>query len=266
MNCQEALELLYDIIDKEASEIDQEQFRTHLKQCQDCFDVYKLEESFQAFIDEKLSAAEGTPELDRLKANIIAELDNVDIEQGKKSMEVPRRLGYSTWVFVAVASLIITIGAAFFTSDMVRHYRLYAPLERAHLDAISASNSRSTSISTANLVSSVEQQFGYALGLELDNFKLESGFFENLMGTRMAHLIYANGDHRISVFVAPAVGYEIPKEVDNVRVLSEGEEFFDHKCKGCRMVFHKSDKAVIVTATTDNSIELLSFAAGHKLL
>lgn len=264
MNCQEAIELLYDIIDKEASEIDQEQFRTHLKQCADCFDVYKLEESFHAFVDEKLSATKSIPRLDRLKANIIAELDSIDLE--KKSVDVPRRFGYITWTFVAAASLIITIGAAFFTSDMVRHYRMYGPLESAHLDAAEASTLQDLSVSPADMVSAVEGQFGYALGLEIDDFKLESGYFKNLMGVDMAHLIYANNGHKVSVFVAPADGFEIPKNEGIVRVLSEGREFFDHKCRGCRLVYHVSEKIVIVTATADNSIELLSFIPGQKVL
>lgn len=261
MNCQEALELLYDIIDKEASEIDQEQFRAHLKQCQDCFDVYKLEESFQAFVDEKLSAAKSIPKLDRLKANILSELDSIDLEQNK--VDVPRRFGYTSWTFVAAASLIITVGAAFFTSDMIRHYAKFSSLENAHLEPASASAS---DISPAEIIRTVEGQFGYALGMEIADFKLERGYFEELKGVEMAHLVYTNNGQRVSVFVALADGFEIPDDKDNIRVLNEGKQFVDHRCEGCRLVFHVSGKAVIITATTDESIELLSFIPGRRVL
>lgn len=264
MNCQEALELLYDILDKEASEIDQEQFQSHLKQCKDCFDVYKLEESFQALVDEKLGAAKSTPKLDQLKANIIAELDSIDLQQN--SLKVPRRFGYTTWTFIAAASLIITIGAAFFTSDMIRHYSVYAPLEKAHLDAIKHFIAEDTSSTTAGVLMAVQGQFGYSLDLEVGEFSLGKGYFENLQGVETAHLLYTNNGKNVSVFVAPADGFEIPTGDGLVRVLIKGREFFDHRCDGCRLVYHFSDKFVIVTATADNSIDLLSFVPGRQVL
>jgi len=44
MNCQEALSLLYDVIDKEASQIDIKEVQKHLDCCQDCLKRFQVEE------------------------------------------------------------------------------------------------------------------------------------------------------------------------------------------------------------------------------
>ena len=49
MECQDALDLLHEIIDKEASDIDTAQVKEHLEKCRDCFKKFKVEESVQAF-------------------------------------------------------------------------------------------------------------------------------------------------------------------------------------------------------------------------
>ncbi|MBU8933204.1 MAG: zf-HC2 domain-containing protein [candidate division Zixibacteria bacterium] len=78
MNCEEALHLLYDIIDQEASVIDTEQVKAHFKKCRDCGDLYKLESSFHKFISMKLQATEPSAKLEVLKARIITNLDEID--------------------------------------------------------------------------------------------------------------------------------------------------------------------------------------------
>ncbi len=78
MNCEEAIRLLYDIIDREASSLDSEMVRTHLEKCGDCGDVYKIEKAIQEFISLKLKATEPSPKLDTLKTRILKSLDDVD--------------------------------------------------------------------------------------------------------------------------------------------------------------------------------------------
>ncbi|RKX23560.1 MAG: hypothetical protein DRP45_10300 [Candidatus Zixiibacteriota bacterium] len=80
MNCQEALSLLYDIIDKEASEIDVAQVQEHLNRCRDCAGIYKIEESISRLIQEKLKHKEPTPCFDVLKSNVLQQLDDIDAE------------------------------------------------------------------------------------------------------------------------------------------------------------------------------------------
>jgi mycothiol system anti-sigma-R factor len=80
MNCQEALSLLYDVIDKEASEIDMAQVREHLDRCHDCAGVYKIEQSISRMIIEKARSPETNPHFDALKAKVLRQLDDIDDE------------------------------------------------------------------------------------------------------------------------------------------------------------------------------------------
>ena len=81
MNCEEALRLLYDIIDQEASELDTEQVKAHFENCRDCGDLYKLESSFHKLIAMKLKAAQPLAKVEALRTRIIANLDEIDCNE-----------------------------------------------------------------------------------------------------------------------------------------------------------------------------------------
>ena len=55
MNCDEALSLLYDYVDKEVSEIDAREIREHLDTCGHCLERYQLEESVNELLKAKLA-------------------------------------------------------------------------------------------------------------------------------------------------------------------------------------------------------------------
>ena len=78
MTCEEALRLLYDIIDQEASAIDTEQVKDHLEKCRSCGNIYKLESSIHKFITMKLQAVEPIAKLEVLRSRIITSLDEID--------------------------------------------------------------------------------------------------------------------------------------------------------------------------------------------
>ena len=80
MNCQEALDLLYEIIDKEATEVDTQRVQTHLKRCQHCLEVYKIEGAVQDFIMAKLAKDTPPARLESLKSRITSRLDAIDQE------------------------------------------------------------------------------------------------------------------------------------------------------------------------------------------
>ena len=84
MNCQDALDLLYDIIDREASEIDAQRVKEHLENCRDCFEVYRLEQSVQDLINERVQNSVDSPRVDDLKAKIMTRLDEIDRENPNK--------------------------------------------------------------------------------------------------------------------------------------------------------------------------------------
>ena len=78
MNCQEALSLLYEIIDKEASEVDVNKVQQHREQCQHCFEVFRVEMAIQDFINEKLKNGNPSGSLETLKVKVALKLDDID--------------------------------------------------------------------------------------------------------------------------------------------------------------------------------------------
>lgn len=80
MNCQEALSLLYDIVDNEASEVDVQNVHEHLKNCKDCDSVYRLEQAVNELLRARLENPSTSPQLTFLKAKVIGQLDEIDCE------------------------------------------------------------------------------------------------------------------------------------------------------------------------------------------
>jgi len=80
MNCQEALDLLYDIIDSETSEIDVQHVREHLKNCEDCNGVYRLEQAVDELLRARLENPSPNSRLVSLKAKVLNRLDDIDCE------------------------------------------------------------------------------------------------------------------------------------------------------------------------------------------
>lgn len=80
MNCQEALDLLYDMVDNEASDVDAQQVREHLKNCKDCDGVYRVEQAVDDLLRARLEHSAPSLQLASLKARVISRLDDIDCE------------------------------------------------------------------------------------------------------------------------------------------------------------------------------------------
>ena len=80
MNCQEALNLLYDIVDNEASEVDVQNVQEHLKDCKDCDGIYRLEQAVNELLHARLENPSTSPQLAFLKTKVIGQLDEIDCE------------------------------------------------------------------------------------------------------------------------------------------------------------------------------------------
>lgn len=260
MNCQDALDLLYDIIDREASEIDAQQVKEHLENCRDCFEVYRLEQSVQDFINEKIKVASSSPKVDELKTRILSRLDDIDREN--PTTREPRFFSLTAKVSVAAASLVILIGAAFLLSAFYRHNDLYMPLERAHWAASDNPDSYRNGQVTASLISDIRDLHLYDVSGEVMDFALVGANSEEIMGVQMNHLVYHNGKRLVSVFLAPADEFEITSDLEESRVERNNIVFFDHNCRGCRLVYHRVGSLVVITASTERDVNLLEFVPG----
>jgi len=260
MNCQDALDLLYDIIDREASEIDARQVKEHLENCRDCFEVYRLEQSVQDFINEKIKISSSVPKVEELKTKILSRLDDIDRENS--TTREPRFFRLTTKVFVAAASLVILIGAAFLLAAFYRHNDLYVPLEQAHWSAADNLNPYRDGQTTASVMASVRDAYLYDIAGEVMDFSLIGANSEEIMGVEMNHLVYHNEERLVSVFLAPADQFEINSDLEKSRVEHGNIVFYDHNCRGCRLVYHRIGSLVVITATTERDVDLLEFMPG----
>jgi anti-sigma factor (TIGR02949 family) len=88
LNCQEALKLLYEVIDQEASEIDENAIREHVERCRHCHGIFDAEKAVNDFIQAKLKAISAQSELSALRSRVIDMLDKVDCSGPKASEQL----------------------------------------------------------------------------------------------------------------------------------------------------------------------------------
>ncbi len=252
MNCQDALELLYDIIDKEASEIDAKEVQEHLDGCRDCFKIYRLEASVQEFIASRMEGNGPSPQLDSLKDKIILRLDRIDNETSPG--QPPRSFGLIAKMLVAAACLVILIGAASIATDYYREYVYFTPLASAH----HAVHERTWNQPTLELSPSY-------LGLDFSDLGHEQGFVlinsskEQICDVEMAHFVFRNDELTVSVFAASSGEYSIPEDCVDTQLSLDGKMFFNHQCNNCWLLFHEVGNAVIIAASTEMGFDLYPF-------
>ena len=116
------------------------------------------------------------------------------------------------------------------------------------------------------MISSIRQEHHYDLSDKVANFTLLGGHTEEIMGIDMEHFLYVNGKEKVSVFVAPADKFPINNDLQEAKTEKNNLTFFDHNCRGCRLVFHKVGSVIIITATTANEVDLLDFIPGVSVI
>lgn len=268
MTCQEALSLLYDVIDKEASEIDIEQVESHLSQCRHCADIYKVEQSVNELMKEKLSNHKSTPKLASLQSKVLQQLDELDCEvsPGPEAEKKPpgKSSFFKTGRLLAIAAaVVVVLGAAFYGQQGVGEHAAFLPLEKAHTSCVGNLAGYDNPDDTNALLASVRENIYYDITPAVQEFKLIGGHLETIDGIEMAHFVYSDGQKVISAFVVPSDQFDIPGELASAGVTHNGVTFFDHNCRGCRLVYHRIGQAVVITATTEREVQLLDFLPGH---
>ena len=274
MNCRESLLLLYEVLDRESSSVDTEEFKKHLEECRPCLENYQIEEAFQKFIVQKANQETNHPGLADFKARVKEKLDRIDSDDNMESKSAPKTISQSPDIrfplvnrFLAIAAtLVLVVGAAYIGKGVYHHHEDYIPLEQAHWGIETQMASYQNEAATSLSLASVNDNFGYNLLPQVAGFDLHGGRIEEIMGIKMEHFVYTMGDKKVSVFVAPAGEFEIPEELFKANDGTDDGKFYDHHCRGCRLVYHKVGDAIIVTGTTDRDVELLEFIPGTVII
>jgi len=258
MNCQEALDLLYEIIDKEASEIDTQAVKRHLDHCQDCFGRYQLHDAVQSLLKEKLKVETDIPAIERMRGNILSKLDEIDAERESGAPKsVPFRM--PAVALAAVAALVLLVGTGFFADGLYQHYTAYIPIERAHWAASENADVFKDSDKTARIITAVSKDFGLTISPGHNGLKLVGGTSREIRGMQVSQFFYSNGEYSASVFVIPASQISFSDDLIKTKITIDGNCFYDHNCRGCRLLYTKNGDAVIITASTDRNYELTKF-------
>jgi anti-sigma factor (TIGR02949 family) len=263
MNCQEALNLLYDIIDKEATDIDAAEVQAHLDKCHHCLKVYNLESTVNALVAERLKSAKATRCADVIRKDLLGMLDKIDAEAGH-APRVRRRPFDNTAMSLAIAALVvIVVGGSYIGTRVYNHNQVFIPIEQAHWRVSEHEAKQVDNPALTTQAVELAHVVQYPLSESLDGFNLINGHVEDVMGIKMGHFVYREGDKLVSVFVAPASSFSIPEELSDNAVTVNGRKLFDHNCRGCRLVYYQDGNVVVITATTDREVDLLAFDPGH---
>lgn len=266
MNCQDALELLYDIIDKEAADVDVVEIKNHLDNCRHCLEVYRLEQSVQQFIDEKLKDEKDSKmpsaKLESLRQNITGRLDEIDKSDvscsiEKKSFFTPARM------MLAAAALVLFVGGGYMTARFVKHYNYYDALETAHMGVI---ENQASLVNSTDIAAELSDKYNYSIVDNIAGFELAGSQKANLMGQSMNHLVYRNDDKIVSMFVIPSEAMSIPGDLKNNPINWNGLTYFEHECHGCRLVYQVIGDVMVVTASSDHSIKLTDFINNGQII
>jgi len=270
MNCQEALSLLYEIIDKEASQINASQVEDHLSHCRHCSEIYRVEKSIHELILERLKHDQPTPRVEALKKSVLGELDAIDSKlRARGEVGAPAK-GASFFRFgrylAIAAALAVVVGGIYFGRNLADHSEVFVPLEQAHWTAVdSLDNYRNNSVTVAAM-NAMDRNFDYRVEPEVGSFVMVGGKGEDIGGVRIAHFVYHNADKVVSTFLADAHLVAVPEELLDDAVVRDGVTFYDHNCRGCRLVYHQVGKIMVITATRDRDVDLLEFIPGRSLI
>ena len=271
MTCQEALALLYDILDKEASEVDTKEVQAHIKSCKHCAEIYRVEREVNEFIRSRANDTAPAEKLDSLKSKIGSLLDAEDRERPDPfvpsrdgSPARPTSISRAIRYVAAAAALVVLVWAALTTSDLLRHKDAYAAIEDMHLEAAGTVASYASVGSTESALSTCLESMNYALAESFERFDLVGGKLVDVDGCEMGHFVYTRGDTAVSVFVAPAHSFTIPDELRAHKVTFDGQTFYDHNCRGCRLLFHEVGDVVVITATGCRELDLRRVVPGQS--
>jgi anti-sigma factor (TIGR02949 family) len=246
MTCQEALRLLYEVINKEASQIDAKKVKEHLHNCRDCMQRYEFEAMFQAFVTEKGNSPCKT---EQLKNRILSKINDHET----KPLGFFTR--YKKYLFLAAGALVVFIALALTISQLYQHNSFVYPFEKSHLDNFA------TAIPSDNIenLTAVKNYLSSHVQIELREnivgFKLQNAGFDEILGKKYAHLYFVKDNSHISIFVGNPSDTYLP---GFSKISLPDKEIFEHVCAQCRIIYWKHNNAIIIGVTEDKNLEMAS--------
>jgi len=239
LNCRDALRLLYDVVDREATEQDSTLVHEHLKTCRKCASRYELERKFKNCVEQK---GKTSPECQELKFRIIQQLDAIDGAVGEVGPSYPP-FRWAAVTLAAAATVILCLAAAFGLKGYYRQQTEFVPFVKAHL-AHEADFKKVTF--TYDPLDFLYQQTGIRLqpSPQLPLADIISITIDTVKGVRFGRIEMASPDgDMMSLFVTTRDVYRLP---DGPCAMVNGSELLVNCCKKCTLVGFTRDNLVFV--------------------
>jgi mycothiol system anti-sigma-R factor len=253
MTCQEALRLLYEVIDKEADQIDTEKVREHLENCRDCMKRFEFETMFKTFVTERAASPTRT---DQLKYRILARLEEGEPEKGGFFTNFFKNRNL---IFAAAAILVIFLVSALSLSQLYRHRTYVYPFEKHHLEGNPSSATESNSgIPLTQIKDYLASELHLALSESVEGYQMLHCGFDDIIGHKYVHVRYRNGSARVSLFFGRSADTILP---NFQRAFFAGTEYYRHVCADCQMIYWKHGNSIAMAVSEDKTIDLPAFIA-----
>lgn len=250
ITCEEALKKLYEVIDKEANEIDVRKVQEHLHSCKSCMSRYEFERMFKTFVVEKASSPRKTEDL---RSKIMGRID--DLEKGGKGFTGdPFKFGMV--IVAAAAALVICIVSAFSVAGFYRHKAQIYPFEKAYFAAMTHDNAVDGQVDFASSgFTQVTNDMHLTLNKNCPNFEFIDADSHEINGHMFSHMrCHCHGEY-LSLFIGRAEGFSLP---DFEREVVDGAEYFKHICDDCVMMYWYVGDAIVIAVTENKELDMSS--------
>lgn len=240
MNCKDALRLLFDVIDREADQLDVVEVEKHLKNCRHCMARYEFEKMFRTFVTDK---GHNPCDTSKVKQDILRKLDMIDAAGEVGVAERPFR--FPLWKFAAAAVVILGIVGAFWAGTAWRDHTPLESFVKAHY--AHADGGTAVFTSGSGPLDFLYQQTGLHLEpsdkCPVDHIR--SVAVDTVEGTVFGRInLLCDNGNAVTLFVASADDFELP---------AEPQETID----GCPWLAHCDSKTSILGRTKNGVVYLV---------
>jgi len=248
MTCEEALKKLYEVIDKEANDIDVQKVKEHLSQCKSCMSRYEFETMFKTFVVEKASSPAKS---ESLKKKVLGRIDKIEDEK----RGIFGRFRYGAVMAAVAATLIICIVAAFATAKFYRHKTEIYPFEKAHLAAFTNDNPQTIIPASASddgfFAVADERHVGVNCACPtmkyLDASQIKIGDYE------LTQVRCTCRDENVSILIGDRNEISLP---DFKKVVINNKEYFQHICSECVVLYWYVDDSIIIAVSSKRDLDM----------
>lgn len=241
MNCKDALRLLYDVIDKEADQLDTVEVEKHLQHCRHCMAKYEFERMFRTFVTEK---GHNVADNSHLKNQILRKLDAIDAAGEVGDPNRPFRRYALVWA--TAAAIVLVAATAFWTHSVEQRRAQLTPFIEAHYaHPVTAQQTFSPGAGPFDFL---YQHTGIRLAPteSCPVERLRSVTIDTVAGTVFGRLAFiCDNGQPVTMFVARADSFQLPTEPI---ATIDGGEWLAHSCREGNMIGRTKDGLVFIVA------------------